>query len=60
MSLLPRKGLLAIAAVTDIALNARNRRISGSALAQHYRMRSRHSDSELQALVREGILKGVL
>jgi len=59
MSLLARKGLLAVAAVTDVALNARNGPVSGKALTKHHHLPSRHLEPELQALVREGILKGV-
>src|SRR5215471_16320921 len=56
---LARKGLLAVAAVTDVALNARNGPVSGKALTKHHHLPSRHLEPELQALVREGILKGV-
>src|SRR5215471_19487915 len=59
MPLLPRKSLLAVAAVTDVALNARNGPVSGKALTKHHHLPSRHLEPELQALVREGILKGV-
>ena len=59
MPLLPRKSLLAVAAVTDVALNARNGPVSGKALAKHHHLGSRHLEPVLQALVREGILKTV-
>ena len=59
MPLLPRKSVLAIAAVTDIALNARNHPLSGKALTKHHHLPSRHLEPVLQALVREGILRGV-
>ena len=59
MPLLPRKNVLAIAAVTDIALNARNRPVAAKALASRHRLPPRHLEPVLQALVREGILKGV-
>jgi Rrf2 family protein len=59
MSLLPRKSVLAIAAVIDVALDARNGPVSSRALAKHQHLRPRHLESELQALVREGILKTV-
>jgi Rrf2 family protein len=59
MPLLHRKSLLAVAAVTDVALNARNGPVSGKALAKHHHLRSRHLEPVLQALVREGILKTV-
>jgi Rrf2 family transcriptional regulator, iron-sulfur cluster assembly transcription factor len=59
MSLLPRKGLLAIAAVVDVALQAGGRPISAKALATRHGLPSRHLESVLQSLVRDGILKGV-
>jgi Rrf2 family protein len=59
MPLLPRKSLLAVAAVTDVALNARNGPVSGKALAKHHHLRPRHLEPVLQALVRGGILKAV-
>ena len=59
MSLLPRKSALAIAAVTDVALNARMGALSGKALAKSLRLPSRHLEPLLQALTREGILKAV-
>jgi Rrf2 family transcriptional regulator, iron-sulfur cluster assembly transcription factor len=59
MQLLPRKGVLAIAAVIDIALNARGRPVAAKALAHRHRLPPRHLEPVLQALVRHGILKGV-
>ena len=59
MPLLHHKSLLAVAAVTDVALNARNGPVSSKALAKHHHLRSRHLEPVLQALVREGILKAV-
>jgi len=59
MPLLPRKGILAIAAVIDIALNARGRPVAAKALATRHRLPPRHLEPVLQALVRQGILKGV-
>ena len=59
MPLLPRKGLLAIAAVIDIALNARGRPVAAKALADRHRLPPRHLEPVLQALVRQGVLKGV-
>jgi Rrf2 family iron-sulfur cluster assembly transcriptional regulator len=59
MSLLPRKGLLAIAAVIDVALNARGQPVAAKALASRHRLPPRHLEPVLQALVREGILKGI-
>ena len=59
MSLLPRKNILAIAAVIDIALNARDRPVAAKAMAARHGLAPRHLEAVLQALVREGILKGV-
>jgi Rrf2 family protein len=59
MPLLPRKGILAIAAVIDIALHARGRPVAAKALAGRHRLPPRHLEPVLQALVRHGILKGV-
>jgi Rrf2 family protein len=59
MPLLHRKSLLAVAAVTDVALNARNGPVSSKAMAKHHHLRPRHLEPVLQALVREGILKTV-
>src|SRR5262245_7000735 len=59
MPLLPRKGVLAIAAVIDIALNARGRPVAAKALATRHRLPPRHLEPVLQALVRHGIRKGV-
>jgi Rrf2 family protein len=57
--LLPRKGVLAIAAVLDIAINAHGRPVAARALASRHRLPPRHLEPVLQALVREGILRGV-
>jgi Rrf2 family protein len=59
MPLLPRKGVLAIAAVIDIALHANGRPVAAKALARRHDLPPRHLEPVLQALVREGILKGV-
>jgi Rrf2 family protein len=59
MSLLPRKGLLAIAAVIDVALNARERPVSARKLAARHNLPPRHLEPVLQALVHEGIFKGL-
>jgi len=59
MPLLSRKSLLAIAAVTDVALNARTGALSSKALAKSLHLPPRHLEPVLQALVREGILKAV-
>jgi Rrf2 family transcriptional regulator, iron-sulfur cluster assembly transcription factor len=58
MPLLPRKAVLAVAAVTDIALNARGRPVAAKALASRHGLSPRHLEAVLQALVRHGILKG--
>src|SRR5438270_11615506 len=59
MSLLPRKGLLAIAAVIDVALHARGQPVAAKALASRHRLPPRHLEPVLQALVRQGVLKGI-
>jgi Rrf2 family protein len=59
MPLLSRKGILAIAAVIDVALHAQGRPISAKTLAARHGLPPRHLESVLQALVREGILKGI-
>jgi Rrf2 family protein len=59
MPLLPRKGVLAIAAVIDIALHADGRPVAAKALAVRHHLPPRHLEPVLQALVRQGILKGV-
>ncbi len=58
MSLLSRKGLLAITAVVDIAVHAQARPVSAKMLAARNTLPPRHLEPVLQALVREGILKG--
>jgi Rrf2 family protein len=59
MALLPRKGILAIAAVIDVALHSRGRPVSAKALAARHSLPPRHLEPVLQALVRDGILKGI-
>jgi Rrf2 family protein len=59
MLLMPREGVLAIAAVIDIAVNARGRPVAAKALATRHRLPPRHLEPVLQALVRHGILRGV-
>jgi Rrf2 family protein len=59
MPLVSRKGILAIAAVIDVALNARERPVSAKALAARHKLPPRHLEPVLQALVRDGILKGI-
>ncbi len=58
MSYLDRKGLLAVTAVIDMALNAHaNRPISASVLARHHGLPRRHLEPLLRALVRHRILR---
>jgi len=59
MPLVSRKGILAIAAVIDVAVNCRTRPVSAKALAARHKLPPRHLEPVLQALVREGILRGV-
>ena len=59
MILLPRRCVLAIAAVTDIALNARPRPVAAKALAARHSLPPRHLETLLQSLVHAQILKGV-
>jgi Rrf2 family protein len=59
MSLLPHKGLLAIAAVIDVAMHARGQPVAAKALASRHRLPPRHLEPVLQALVRQGVLKGI-
>lgn len=59
MPLLSRKGILAIAAVIDVAVNSRGQPVSAKALAGRHGLPPRHLEPVLQALVHEGILRGV-
>jgi Rrf2 family iron-sulfur cluster assembly transcriptional regulator len=59
MPLVSRKGILAIAAVIDVAVNAHARPVSAKALAARHKLPPRHLEPVLQALVRDGILKGI-
>jgi Rrf2 family protein len=59
MPLVSRKGILAIAAVIDVAIHARTRPVSAKALAERHKLPPRHLEPVLQALVRDGILRGV-
>jgi len=59
MPLLSHKGVLAIAAVIDVAMQARGHPISAKALAARHGLPPRHLEPVLQALVRDGILKGI-
>ena len=57
--LLSRKGILAVAAVIDVALHAKDRPVSAKALASRHQLPPRHLEPVLQALVHRGILRGV-
>jgi Rrf2 family protein len=59
MFLLSRRSLLAIAAVVDVALHARPLPVAAKHLAARHNLPPRHLETILQALVRQGILKGV-
>ncbi len=59
MPLVSRKGILAIAAVIDVAINAHSRPVSAKALAARHKLPPRHLEPVLQALVRDGILLGI-
>ena len=59
MVLLPRKGLLAIAAVVDVASQTTGRPISGKTLAARQGLPPRHLESLLQSLVRNRLLRGI-
>jgi Rrf2 family transcriptional regulator, iron-sulfur cluster assembly transcription factor len=59
MNFLSRRSLLAIAAVTDIALHARPMPVSAKALASRHNLPPRYLEPVLQALVRQSVLKGV-
>jgi Rrf2 family iron-sulfur cluster assembly transcriptional regulator len=59
MTIFPRKGLLAVAVVVDVALQTDGRPISAKTLAMRHGLPARHSELVLQSLVRGGILKGI-
>lgn len=59
MPLIPRRGLLAITAVVDVALHADRRLLSAKTLASRYRLAPRHLEPLMQALVHANILRGV-
>ena len=58
MNLLPPRGLLAVAAVIDVALHARAAPVAAKALAARHDLAPRHLETLLQELVRANILKG--
>lgn len=59
MPLIPKKGLLTIAAMIDVGLNQASRPISAQTLALRYGSSPRRLEPVLQALVHSGILRGV-
>jgi Rrf2 family transcriptional regulator, iron-sulfur cluster assembly transcription factor len=59
MPILPQKGLLAIAAVVNVALQKDGLPVSAKTIAARHGLPSRHLESVLQSLVHGGILKGV-
>jgi Rrf2 family transcriptional regulator, iron-sulfur cluster assembly transcription factor len=59
MILLSRRSVLSIAAVVDIALHARPTPVSAKIMASRHDLPPRHLETVMQALVRNGILKGV-
>ena len=59
MPLLPRKGVLAIAAVIDVAMQPQGQPVAAKTLAARHGLPPRHLEPVLQALVRCGILRGI-
>lgn len=59
MSFVPPRGLLAVLAVVDIAINASQRPLSAKLLATRYNLAPRYLEPMLQMLVQVGILKGI-
>ena len=59
MPLVSHKGTLAIAAVIDVAINSANRPVSAKAIATRHKLRPRHLEPILQALVHDGILRSI-
>jgi Rrf2 family protein len=57
--LLARKGVLAVAAVLEVAVHGSSTPVSAELLAERYGLPARHLEPLLQALVREGILRGI-
>ncbi len=57
MTVLPRRALLAIAAVLDVALLARAHPLPAKALAERHALAPRQLEPLLQELVRAGLLK---
>jgi Rrf2 family iron-sulfur cluster assembly transcriptional regulator len=59
VTILPRKGLFAIAVVIDVALQKDGRPISSKTLAARHGLSPRHLELVLQSLVRNRILKSI-
>jgi Rrf2 family transcriptional regulator, iron-sulfur cluster assembly transcription factor len=59
VNLLPRRAVLAIATVVDVALNAGPAPVASKALAARHHLPPRHLELLLQGLVHANILKGV-
>jgi Rrf2 family protein len=59
MAILPRKGLLALAVVVDVALKTDGQPISAKSLATRHGLPPRHLELMLRSLVRGGILNGI-
>jgi Rrf2 family protein len=59
MNLLPRRSVLAIAAVVDVALHSRAAPVPAKDLAARHKLPPRHLETVLQGLVHAKILKGV-
>jgi Rrf2 family iron-sulfur cluster assembly transcriptional regulator len=59
MNLLPRRSVLAVAAVVDVALHSLSEPVSAQALAARHKLPPRHLETLLQGLVHANIFKGV-
>lgn len=59
MSFVPPRGLLAVLAVVDIAINPSQRPLSAKSLAARYNLAPRYLEPMLQTLVQVGILRGI-
>jgi Rrf2 family iron-sulfur cluster assembly transcriptional regulator len=59
MNLLPRRSILGLAAVVDIAIHSDAMPVAAKALARRLNLPPRHLEPLLQALVRANILRGV-
>lgn len=59
MSFVPPRGLLAVLAVVDIAINPSHRPLSAKSLAARYNLAPRYLEPMLQTLVQVGILRGI-